>query len=133
MKHLLVALTISICLTSGVAQAQEKQLLFIDEVGGPYTDEWSGSVDTETKGQSLIQVSLYRTGKSGDLLASVVLDCTSESVHFAPGIEFGDFVVSAEELANEVPEPVLTHAREAFCGNGAGWPRTAVLKQSGNR
>ncbi|MCF2872878.1 hypothetical protein L0664_17560 [Octadecabacter sp. G9-8] len=71
-RHLVAAM---FCTAAVMADAQELDPFFTEELGGVYTQDWSGRViGPDTFGGVLVFV--YGGGKSGDFYGVLSVDCT---------------------------------------------------------
>lgn len=112
-----VAAALLLALTS-FASAQEESstdtrvLVYLDEVGGPYFDEWYlQSNIARPEG-----LTLQRSGKSGELSVPVTVDCHAATVSVSgPGLVFESMDISAAEAQEYIVAPLAEAVIQKVC------------------
>ena len=113
----LMAAAVLLAVTS-LASAQEESstdtrvLVYLDEVGGPYFDEWYLQGDVA----HLRGLKLVRSGKSGDLSAPVEIDCKASFLNVSgPGLIYDSIEATADELQNYIIPPIVEATLNKAC------------------
>ncbi len=120
-----IAMFIALAVTAGTSasvfaepnsesETNESVMLYQEQLGGPYFDEWYGLADAETFSPA-VYLNLSRMGKSGSFLVNLVLDCKNNKHFFGAGIEYYSEIVSADMVRDIVPLPVVESAKKSFC------------------
>lgn len=112
-----VAAALLMALTS-FAFAQEKSstddavFVYLDEVGGPYFDEWYLHGDIARPER----LTLQRSGKSGELSVPVTVDCHAATVSVSgPGLVFESMDISAGEAQEYIIAPLAEAVVQKVC------------------
>ena len=112
-----VAAALLMALTS-FASAQEESstdtrvLVYLDEVGGPYFDEWYLHGDIARPER----LTLQRSGKSGELSVPVTVDCHAATVNISgPGLVFESMDISAAEAQEYIIAPLAEAVIQKVC------------------
>ncbi|MCD8522833.1 MAG: hypothetical protein LRY66_00620 [Saccharospirillaceae bacterium] len=113
----LMAAAVLLSLTS-FASAQEESstdprvLVYLDEVGGPYFDEWYLQGDTVR----LEGLTLQRSGKSGELSVPVAVNCNAATVSVSgAGLVFESMDISAGEAQEYIIAPIADAVIQKVC------------------
>ena len=87
-------------------------LVYVDEVGGPYTDTWYASGDLKR----LSDIDIVREGKSGSFEATVEVDCQLSRVTTKnTGLLFTSIVLTKEESAEYISDDVTEALVKTLC------------------
>ncbi|CAM3130115.1 hypothetical protein [Vibrio neptunius] len=89
-------------------------LVYVDEVGGPYTDTWYVRGDLKR----LSDIDIVREGKSGSFEATVEVDCRLSRVAIKnTGLLFTSIVLTKEESAEYISDDVTEALVKTLCSS----------------
>ena len=106
------ALVLFFCMS---AYAEKEEFLFVEEVGGPYTDSWSATESPYTKKEKVKLFTISRNGKSGDLIFSAIYDCAADKLVVDSGIAYGHMIESPIDLSSEEKIKISKKIKKLFC------------------
>lgn len=111
MGNLKLWFSVLCCLITTVAQADAIETIYVEEIGGPYVQEWSAGYLTNTHAD-VHEIYVKGDGKSGDFFGVLRLDCTTPrfSQWLAVGGFLGDFY-----SGDAVPDEAITIVRQRYC------------------
>ncbi len=99
-------LILALTLFAADARAQGMELLFTDEVGGPYTQDWSAVYLTDTGAAH--EVYVKGDGKLGDFFGVLRLDCATP--RFSRWLAVGGYLDP-----DDVPVEAVRAVRARYC------------------
>ncbi len=108
------ALLLSFTAQAGAQESSADDTIFVylDEVGGPYFDEWYLHGDI-ARPEGL---RLQRSGKSGELSVPVAVDCHAATVNVSgPGLVFESMDISAGEAQEYIIAPLAEAVIQKVC------------------
>ncbi len=108
---LLMALT-SFAFAQEKSSADDAVFVHLDEVGDPYFDEWY--LQGNIAGRQ--ELTLLRSGKSGELSVPVAVDCHAATVSVSgPGLVFESMDISAAEGQEYIIAPLAEAVIQSVC------------------
>ena len=94
------------------SSTQNDVLVYTDMIGGPYSDDWYISGDLK----KLNDIKVYRNGKSGELEATIQVDCELQSIAMkGKGLLYTSITLTKEETQEYFSKEITKAIIDKIC------------------